>query len=266
MSISKKTKAKGTGKTASEKKKPVKKKGAISKKSSAKKTTVKKADNEKNASIKKKTSAKKKTVTGSKRAKPSIGFVPEDSSSGDNAKKEAGASQSPLSSLLHDYEPDDASGESVQVEKVEMLVFNMKGKKYAFRVADVEEIIQSQKTTFVPRTKEFVIGITTVMGKIVPVIDIAMLMDASEMPEDLVHGKIVVLKGPSGPVGVRMHRDMNIVLLPENEIQPPPRHLAEREHAFITGVVKIRDDFVSILDTETMLSVPTARGAYEGEA
>ena len=104
------------------------------------------------------------------------------------------------------------------------------------------------------------------MGKIVPVIDIAMLMNASEKTEDLDRGKVVVLKGPGGPVGVRMHRDMDIVLLTEDDIKPPPGHLVEGDQAFIAGVVKLRNNFVSILDTETMLSVPAARGAYEGEA
>ncbi len=241
---------------------------ASSKKASAKKSLAKKASREK-TTVKKRTTAKNKYLTGSKRtekhaAKAALNKTYAEANEEDSAL----AAGSPLSSLLHKDAHDDLSSDKDDIERtyVEMLIFKMAGKLYAFRVADVEEILQSQDTTLVPRTRDFVIGLTTVRGKIIPVIDISMLMEVSVHHEHYQKGKIVVLSGPSGSVGIRMQRDMDIVLLPEDDIQPPPGHLVEANHAFIGGIVKVKNDFVSILNTDKMLSISAARGAYEGEA
>ncbi|MCK4912019.1 MAG: hypothetical protein KAR83_10275, partial [Thermodesulfovibrionales bacterium] len=121
MPIKKKTKAKGSGKKASDTKKPVAKKGASEKKSTASKKTAKKS------ATKKKTFAKKKSTAKSRRKKPSTGSVTAARPSGDNADKETRSPQSPLSSLLHDYEPDAMADGNAQadIEHVEMLVFNI---------------------------------------------------------------------------------------------------------------------------------------------
>ncbi len=239
-----------------------------SKKTSAKKSSAKKVSRKKTI-VKKSSTAKKKSQAALKRPGKSTSKAALKRDHAEADEKDAALSAgSPLSSLLHEGGYGDLSSEVDHVERtyVEMLIFSMAGKQYAFSITDVEEILQSQETTIVPRTRDFVIGITTIRGKIIPVIDIAMLMEVSDQHEHYERGKVVVLAGPSGPVGIRMQRDMDILLLPEDDIHPPPGHLVETDHAFIGGIVKVKNDFVSILKTDKILSVSAARGAYEGEA
>ena len=218
--------------------------GASSKKAKSSKNTAK-------TQTKKKIVKKKKAIV--RKVLPKINIIESES---DNVVA--------MKSLQADiYDEDiflDEDKVHRDVDMVELLTFSLLKKLYAFRISDIVEILQSQRTTHVPRTRSFVIGITTVRGKIVPVIDIAGLMDSKEKADYSNKGKVVVLTGPSGQVGIQMQRNLNIVSLPMEDIQPAPGHLSGSDAFFIEGVVKIDGDFVSIVDTDRVLSEPTAMG------
>ena len=243
---------KGAGKKAAKppSKRPSAKKGVSSKKAAAKKRTTQ-------AAIKKKAVAKKKTTA--KKA------APKKTATRPKSGKEV-ATKTLRADLYEDDTFLDEDESLADADMVELLTFSLLKRQYAFRILDVVEILQSQKTTYVPRTRSFVTGVTTVRGKIIPVIDIAGLMGSAKNHDYSKKGKIVVLNGPSGQVGVRMQRKLYIVSLPKDDIQPAPGHLSESDRVFIEGVVKIEGNFVSIVDTDRVLSEPAARGGHEREA
>jgi chemotaxis signal transduction protein len=158
----------------------------------------------------------------------------------------------------------DNADESTKL--VEFLVFTLLDKQYAFDIHKIEEILHARKATYVPRTNGFVTGIITVRGRIVPIIDITGLIKSGEVSDYAMREKIVILKSESGPVGVRMNRSMEIVMVPEDSVKPSPGHLVDEDEKFISGIIKVQEKFVSVLNTDTLLSVQAARGAHEGEA
>ncbi len=65
-------------------------------------------------------------------------------------------------------------------ELVELLTFSLSNEEYAFRVSDVEEVLRMQRITMVPTMPDYVLGITSLRGKIIPVIDLKTRLNLQE--------------------------------------------------------------------------------------
>jgi chemotaxis signal transduction protein len=62
--------------------------------------------------------------------------------------------------------------ETAEDSIVELLTFNLSTEEFAFRVSDIAEILRFQRITKVPRMPDYVMGITSLRGKIIPVTDL----------------------------------------------------------------------------------------------
>ncbi|MDP2278470.1 MAG: chemotaxis protein CheW, partial [Nitrospirota bacterium] len=55
---------------------------------------------------------------------------------------------------------------------VELLTFQLAAEEFAFRISEVEEIFIPQQITMVPKAPDYILGITSVRGKVMPVLDL----------------------------------------------------------------------------------------------
>ncbi len=148
---------------------------------------------------------------------------------------------------------------------VEFLTFDLSDEHFAFRVTDVQEVLRSQKYTAVPRTTDFIVGITSLRGTIIPVMSLKkrLRIAADDDGEGL---NIVILKGEKrGLIGAFVDRTTDVIRVPESEIMMPPSHLDEQDARFIEGVIRINDSFISIIDTDELLNFKASGGTDEGQ-
>jgi purine-binding chemotaxis protein CheW len=115
----------------------------------------------------------------------------------------------------------------------------------------------------------YVAGITSLRGKIIPVIDLRTRLALKDEGEEAVvsrpeadadgliegKGKIIVLAGPLGLIGAIIDKVLGVVRLPEDVILEPPAHLTEDETRFIEGVVIVEKRFISIIRAEDALNI-----------
>lgn len=150
----------------------------------------------------------------------------------------------------------------------ELLTFSLAKEEFAFKVSEVEEIIRFQRITPVPTMPVYVAGITSLRGKIIPVIDLrarlALKDDGGEVvslpkvdADGLIEGtgKIIVLSGPLGLIGAIIDKILGVVRLPDDVILEPPAHLTEDETKFIEGVVIVEKRFISIIRSADALNI-----------
>lgn len=152
-------------------------------------------------------------------------------------------------------------------EDIELLTFTLAQEEFAFRVPEVEEIIRHQKITQVPTMPGYVCGITSLRGKIIPVIDLKarLILRGGGSPgaagpalegESLRQsGKILILAGPKGLIGATIDRVLGVVRFPQDKIFEPPSHLSEEELQYIEGVVTVEKRFISIIRAEAALTI-----------
>lgn len=151
----------------------------------------------------------------------------------------------------------------------ELLTFSLDKEEFAFKVSEVEEIVRFQRITFLPSVPDYVSGITSLRGKIIPVIDLKKRLalnirssresthtesSGDNNPDDG-KGKIIVLSGPRGLIAAIIDRVNGVIRLPNETILEPPPHLTEEETRFIEGVVIIDKRFISIMRSEDALDI-----------
>ena len=56
-------------------------------------------------------------------------------------------------------------------EQLQLLTFQLGAEEYALNIMDIKEIIRPRETTEVPRTPEYILGIFSLRGTIIPVLD-----------------------------------------------------------------------------------------------
>ena len=159
---------------------------------------------------------------------------------------------------------DDISSEDT-VEMVELLTFTLSNEEYAFRVPHVEEVIRPQLIAFVPTMPGYVLGITSLRGKIIPVIDLKTRLNLQEnsmgadSPEagnkNNQEKKIMIIDGPKGFIGATIDRVIGVVRLPLSEILQPPGHLDENGLKFIEGIVVLKKRFISIIHSDAAMDI-----------
>lgn len=149
---------------------------------------------------------------------------------------------------------EEGEGERKRAEVSEFLAFRLSSEVYAFRIGEVEEIVRPQKVTFVPRADECLIGVTSLRGKVIPVIDLKkkLLLGGDDAEES--SKKILILNGPKGSIGALVDSVMDVIRFSESSIVPPPGHLTEAQQKFIEGVTVHGNLFLSIIRTNEALN------------
>lgn len=133
----------------------------------------------------------------------------------------------------------------------EFLVFILAGEYYAFRLSHLHEILKEQIVTAVPKMPDHIRGITSLRGKIVPIMDLKRRL-AIEGGTEVKRKKkqMLILKGPKGLIGVTIDRVVGVKRIDESLITEPPSHLDENQVSLIDAVMPDQDLFISILNVE----------------
>lgn len=127
---------------------------------------------------------------------------------------------------------------------------------YSVQAVKVLEVLKKPEITYIPGALDFVIGVVSFRGNIVPVIDMCqkLNMKSCKYPNEYV---VIVFediymddKSYIGVVAV----DVKDVLTADNQqILPVPETSLQYDAKYLTGMIKCNNEFVLILDIEKVL-------------
>ena len=120
-------------------------------------------------------------------------------------------------------------------------------------LAAVSGSIQLRRITSVPHTPAFVEGVTNLRGSVLPVLD---LRKRFGMPktDNTNETRIVVVELGGNSVGMVVDGVSEVLRVPEDAIEPPSQLVTSVDSAFITGIAKVDDRLVILLDLSKVLS------------
>lgn len=141
-------------------------------------------------------------------------------------------------------------------EIVEILTFRLLKEEFAFKISQLAEIVRPQKITVVPQLPKYVLGVTSLRGKVIPVLDLKLKLSLTDKPsKGNAKEKILIIKGLKGPIGATIDKVLGVVRVGKNEIVPPPSHLTEAELKFIEGIAVVDKHFISIVNMEEAVAI-----------
>jgi purine-binding chemotaxis protein CheW len=137
------------------------------------------------------------------------------------------------------------------------LTFKLGSEEFGLEILKVQEIIQMQSITRVPRTPEFVRGVINLRGKVIPVVDLR-LKFGMESTEDTERTCIVVVQIRSATsvvvMGTIIDEVREVLDIPEASIEDTPSFGTSIDTEFILGMGKIGQNVKILLDIDKVLS------------
>jgi purine-binding chemotaxis protein CheW len=136
----------------------------------------------------------------------------------------------------------------------QLVVFDLANEHYGVDISLVESIIKMQPITAVPHAPRFVEGLTNLRGTVLPVIDLRKRFDLSvkDVTKDT---RIVVVEVDSMTVGMIVDAVTEVLRVAEVAIEPPPSTVSTVDSTYITGIAKVGERLVTLLDLSKVLNV-----------
>ena len=143
-------------------------------------------------------------------------------------------------------------------ESGQYLTFLQCGEMFAIGILGIKEIIEYANLTTVPLMPEFISGVINIRGAVVPVIDLSARF-GREAAKPTRRSCIVIIETVNDnekmDIGIIVDSVSEVLEIPPADIEPAPRFGTNIRADFISGMGKINDKFVIILDISRVLSV-----------
>jgi len=145
-------------------------------------------------------------------------------------------------------------GEETLQARQRWLAFALGSERYAVNIDYVNEIIKPREITQIPRVPAFLLGIISLRGIIVPIIDLRRRLDLGTVEFDE-QTRILVCEEDDRIAGLLVDSITQVVHLTEDEIEPPPAILTGVNRDLVEGVGRIRGQMVILLDLPKVLDM-----------
>jgi purine-binding chemotaxis protein CheW len=145
----------------------------------------------------------------------------------------------------------------------EHVTFLLGAEEYGVAIERVREILRPPPITEVPRAPEHVLGVVTLRGEVVPVIDPRRRLALPPAPAGP-RSRIVVCETADGPVGLLVDAVSQVLRLPPGAVEPRPPGVGGAASEAISGIGREADRMVVLLHLDVLLGGQAAVG--EGAA
>lgn len=157
--------------------------------------------------------------------------------------------------------------------RLEILLFSLgldqntgREEVFGLNVFKIREVIQVPEITHAPNMPPGVMGMVSLRGTMLPVIDLAKFcgMDVKEAPD-----KLIITEFNKTTQGMLVKSVEQIIRMEWNDIRVPPAMMANKMGGLVTAVTELKDDRIAmIIDVEKVLSETTGidedENTYEG--
>ncbi len=141
------------------------------------------------------------------------------------------------------------SGVSETTGTIQLVSFHLAEETYGVEITKVREIILMGEITRVPQTAEYVKGLINLRSTVIPVIDLRIRFG---LPEgDLTdESRIMVLHVAGKMIGIVVDAVSEVLRVSHEQIAPPPPTVAGLGREYLTGLVKLEDQLLILLDID----------------
>lgn len=137
--------------------------------------------------------------------------------------------------------------------ETQLVVFVMENEEFACGINSVREVLKMIRVTPLPRSLDFVEGVINMRGDVIPVIDLRRRFGLPEA-ERTDESRIIIVEVEERMVGLIVDSVSEVISLDNKQIQEAPNQVAGEKTDLITGVGKVDDRMLIILDLDRILT------------
>jgi purine-binding chemotaxis protein CheW len=136
----------------------------------------------------------------------------------------------------------------------QFISFSIGEEEYGLELLRVKEVIRIREITWLPKAPSFVKGIINLRGDVIPIIDLRDKFGL-EAKESTAMTRVIVVEVEGRMIGMVVDSASQVVRIPADQIDPPPPMLGGFSQEFITGVGKLDDNLIILLNTDAILTM-----------
>ncbi len=150
--------------------------------------------------------------------------------------------------------------------ELQLITFTL-GEEYGVPIRQVQEIVRVGNITMVPNSPEYMEGVISLRGSVLPVLNLRkrLRLSASKMSKS---SRIVVTEIGDKVIGLLVDSVSHVVKLLPGSVENAPEEVLEVDTDYITGVGKLNERLIILLDLEKLLKrekIEIREGGDDGE-
>ncbi|HTP67065.1 MAG TPA: chemotaxis protein CheW [Geobacteraceae bacterium] len=155
---------------------------------------------------------------------------------------------------------DNGSGEAApcageaEEDFREFLCFRVAGERYGVDIMEIKEIIKPREVTEVPRMPEYVSGVISLRGVIIPVFDMHRRLGHA-VSEGSRRERIIVVKRGEELFGVTVDEVIQVARISADGVEPPPAVLEGIDRDFVGGIGRHDGKMLILLNLAKVLDL-----------
>ena len=131
--------------------------------------------------------------------------------------------------------------------------FSVADEGYGVDIMQVRYIERMTVITKIPKAPQFIEGVISLRGTVVPILDLRKRFDIEEKEADN-DTRILIVEAGEKTVGIIVDAVFDVTTISENTIEPPPPMVAGIDSEYIKGVAKRQDELLILLDLNKILN------------
>ncbi|MEE9442639.1 MAG: chemotaxis protein CheW [candidate division Zixibacteria bacterium] len=142
-------------------------------------------------------------------------------------------------------------------ELLQLVSFKIGSEEYGIDILKVQEINRMPDITKVPQAPHYVDGVINLRGKVIPIINTRRKFNLEEKEEDK-DTRIVVVDINGEVIGLVVDSVNEVLRIPGSIVEPPPNVTIDSGANYITGVARLDDRLLILLDLGKLVGDTTA--------
>ena len=131
------------------------------------------------------------------------------------------------------------------------IVFRLGDEEFGIGIRDAVEILKSQKISHIPELPDFMAGVITLRGEVIPLIDMRKRLGIRPAPRN---ERVVIAKEANEKVGLIVDEVREIAGFDPAEMSPPPSIFKGLRAEYMKGIGRKKDRVVIFLDLKRFLT------------
>ncbi|MBH9553235.1 chemotaxis protein CheW [Inhella gelatinilytica] len=136
----------------------------------------------------------------------------------------------------------------------QFLTFRIGGEEYGIDILKVQEIRSYENPTRIAHAPSFVKGVVNLRGVIVPIMDLRLRLNCEAQYSSFT--VVIVLNVGHRILGMVVDSVSDVLELEDDQVKPAPDIAAAIDSRFVTGLGKVGDRILILLDIQGMVTSP----------
>ena len=133
------------------------------------------------------------------------------------------------------------------------VIFKLNQEEYGIEISNVKEITNYKEGIKVPNAPNFVDGVINLRGDVVPIINLKKRfnLDITEIEKN---SRVIITNINGKLVGFVVDDASQVLTINDDDVESPPELILNGNRQFVTGIGKVDDEIIIIINFREVLS------------